>query len=169
MWYNALMMKICTKCKIELPATAQFFYRDKSAKQGLNSQSKACCRIRTKRYEQTEKGKEASRKSAKRFHQRHPNRTKRSMRNSFLKKKYGIDLQKYNEMLGQQGECCLICGKHRSKVRRDLSVDHNHKTGKVRGLLCDGCNFMLSVLENDVFIKYAKIYLETFGDNYKLP
>lgn len=64
----------------------------------------------------------------------------------WLKKKYDITIEQYNEMLEAQGGVCLICGKpettrHRkSGLVNDLSVDHCHITGKVRGLLCNACN-----------------------------
>lgn len=39
-----------------------------------------------------------------------------------------------------QGNSCAICKKHESSFKKRLAVDHNHKTGKVRGLLCYYCN-----------------------------
>lgn len=50
-------------------------------------------------------------------------------------------------MLQAQGGVCVICGKPESVVRNGtvqrLAVDHDHESGKVRGLLCYGCNIML--------------------------
>ena len=76
------------------------------------------------------------------WRQRHP----RKARNNDLKKKYGITLEQYEQMLADQGGVCAICGNPEpvwdKKVNRlrALSVDHCHTTGKVRGLLCTGCN-----------------------------
>lgn len=42
-----------------------------------------------------------------------------------------------------QNQCCAICTKHESQFKKRLAVDHNHKTGKVRGLLCYRCNKFL--------------------------
>ncbi len=53
-------------------------------------------------------------------------------------KKYGLTPAKYRAMLRLQGGTCAICGRPPRSIR--LHVDHNHKTGKVRALLCYFCN-----------------------------
>lgn len=58
-----------------------------------------------------------------------------------LKKKYGITLEDYERMLKRFDGGCWICG--RKPKKRRLCVDHNHKTGEVRGLLCYKCNYGL--------------------------
>lgn len=58
-------------------------------------------------------------------------------RDAHLRKTYGITLVEYNELLAAQEHRCYIC---RRKPRYNLDVDHNHKTGLVRGLLCKLCN-----------------------------
>jgi hypothetical protein len=63
-------------------------------------------------------------------------------------------------MFGEQKGCCAICGKHRSEFKNGLAVDHDHKTGKIRKLLCIKCNVRLSVLENEEFVIMANRYLE---------
>ncbi|MHA2351443.1 MAG: endonuclease VII domain-containing protein [Candidatus Thorarchaeota archaeon] len=55
-------------------------------------------------------------------------------------KGYGISAEEYDAMYELQGGCCAICGRHQSKMRRSLHIDHNHATGHVRGLLCGNCN-----------------------------
>lgn len=65
---------------------------------------------------------------------------KPSQRNKYLKKKYGISLAYYNKMLKAQGNACAICKKHKSKFSKSLAVDHDHKTGEIRGALCYYCN-----------------------------
>jgi hypothetical protein len=57
-----------------------------------------------------------------------------------LKKNYGITLAQYNEMLTNQNNSCLICNTNQNELSKKLVVDHDHLTGKVRGLLCDKCN-----------------------------
>lgn len=64
-------------------------------------------------------------------------------KDSDLKIRYGISLKEYLEILKGQGDCCAICGKHKNEQKDMLSVDHNHKTEFVRGLLCSFCNSML--------------------------
>ena len=62
-------------------------------------------------------------------------------------KQYGITLTEYNEKLKTQGGGCAVCGKTPEENGRRLAVDHNHETGKVRGLLCIGCNVGLGWFE----------------------
>ena len=55
-------------------------------------------------------------------------------------KKYGITPRIYNELFDKQDGCCAICGVHQSELPYTLCIDHDHITGKVRGLLCNNCN-----------------------------
>ena len=55
-------------------------------------------------------------------------------------KKYNITLEEYNTMLEEQDYKCAICGKEKSENGKSFAVDHNHKTGETRGLLCNNCN-----------------------------
>jgi hypothetical protein len=71
---------------------------------------------------------------------------KRSKRNSMLKAKYGITLKEYEALLVVQDYGCAIC--HRKEGTRPLHVDHDHGTGKVRGLLCHQCNWYLGTIES---------------------
>jgi hypothetical protein len=65
-------------------------------------------------------------------------------RNRKLQHKYKITHQDYLNMLEKQGGVCLGCGaKAEEQYHGVLDVDHNHKTGKVRGLLCNTCNRLL--------------------------
>lgn len=57
--------------------------------------------------------------------------------------KYGITREVYEAMLEAQNGCCKICGGQDSCEFQDFVVDHNHKTGTVRGLLCSRCNHAL--------------------------
>ncbi len=69
------------------------------------------------------------------------------------RRNYGIDLNRYNEMMVEQDGACAICFKketaldYKSSSSRRLCVDHCHKTKKVRGLLCRGCNTMIGFIE----------------------
>jgi hypothetical protein len=69
-------------------------------------------------------------------------RARRSSHNSHLKKTYGITIDEYDAILASQGGGCAICKGGTSK--RHFAVDHNHKTGNVRGLLCARCNTALA-------------------------
>jgi len=62
--------------------------------------------------------------------------------------KYKIEAADYIAMFNRQGGACAICGQPPGK--KPLSVDHNHKTGKVRGLLCHTCNTGLGMFTEDI-------------------
>jgi hypothetical protein len=75
-------------------------------------------------------------------------------RRGHLRRKFNLTIEQYEEMLNKQHGVCLICGKP-PKDRR-LAVDHDHKTGKIRGLLCGICNRHLGWVENNIMntLKY---------------
>ena len=53
-------------------------------------------------------------------------------------------------MLAAQGGCCAICGTSDTGKRKAFAVDHNHDTGKIRGLLCSNCNTGIGNLRDNV-------------------
>jgi hypothetical protein len=75
-----------------------------------------------------------------------------------IKKTYGLTLKQYDQMFTTQGGVCAICGE--PELTRRLAVDHDHKTGEVRGLLCSKCNWKISVLDNADFVSKATEYLK---------
>src|SRR5262249_30187058 len=75
-----------------------------------------------------------------------------------LKRLYGISLEDYERLLARQNGACGIC---RRKSKRMLCVDHCHKTGRVRGLLCVRCNTGLGLYKDDPSImRRGADYLE---------
>jgi hypothetical protein len=77
-----------------------------------------------------------------------------------LKYKYGITLQDYNNLFDKQKGTCAICGIHQVEVKHTMVVDHNHETGKIRGLLCDNCNKGLGFFQDSVeYLTKARVYL----------
>lgn len=67
-----------------------------------------------------------------------------------LQKTYGITLDEYYQMLDEQDGTCAICDALPPTGRKKyLAVDHDHQTGKVRGLLCDNCNRAIGLLKDD--------------------
>jgi len=84
---------------------------------------------------------------------------RRKERNRHLLRKFGITLDQYESMLQSQGGKCAICGKPPKKM--GLHVDHNHRTGKVRQLLCWSCNYILGYWhEEPARFRKAAEYLE---------
>ena len=72
-------------------------------------------------------------------------------------KQLGVTDDEYARLLEAQGGGCAICGA-KPKTRR-LHVDHDHKTGKVRGLLCHRCNRALPTWVTDEWLRRAYHYL----------
>jgi hypothetical protein len=66
---------------------------------------------------------------------------------SHLKHTYNLELEDYYQMVVEQDNKCYLCGEEPSDVYGRLVVDHCHKTGKVRKLLCRMCNIHLSKIE----------------------
>jgi hypothetical protein len=80
-----------------------------------------------------------------------------------LKHFYGITPEDYDRLNEQQHGLCAICGQPpRGKMKR-LSVDHDHTTQRVRGLLCITCNRALGYLENDDWRSKADAYRDRFS------
>lgn len=68
-------------------------------------------------------------------------------RELLLKRLYGISLSGYALMLKEQNGACAIC-KGQNLDGKNLYVDHDHKTGKIRSLLCNSCNIFVGQIEN---------------------
>jgi hypothetical protein len=125
-------MKVCTVCKQNLEYS--FYHRSKNTKDGYGYRCRKCDKEARVQY------REANRE-----------RFAEVARKKQLKFKYGISLEDYEEMLKKQGGCCAICGTtengvHGTRRNWNWSVDHDHVTGKVRGLLCNNCNRGLGML-----------------------
>lgn len=82
-------------------------------------------------------------------------------KNTRLKNMYNITIEDYKKLFDEQNGCCVGCGLKHSELKRGLVVDHDHKTGKVRGLLCDPCNRALGGVRDDIkILKNLIKYLE---------
>lgn len=84
-------------------------------------------------------------------------KNKEKIRNNRIKRQYGVDGEWYKETLERQRHVCAICGKpetqsDRCGIIRDLCIDHDHSTGKVRGLLCINCNVALGKFKDSISI-----------------
>ena len=120
------------------------------------------------------KNRERFLKKAKEYKLKNPNQYKKYLerygyekfsnmqRKSYLKRTYNVTLEEYEKKLKEQNNCCAICNRHQSKFKRKLAIDHDHKTGKVRDLLCAGCNVDVSVVEDrlEVLLKYLNKHKE---------
>ncbi len=103
-----------------------------------------------------------------------PKETKISPREAILLLKYGLSPAQYEALDKAANSSCQICGKHKCESKfKNLDVDHCHKLGKVRGLLCQNCNIGLGHFRDDVkTLQKAIIYLGRFEKsqrNLKIP
>ena len=134
-------MKTCKRCD-ETKKLSEF-YKQFDGKDGTQAHCKICDNKR--RYANRLKNIERDRKSSRDW-QRKNNYSRKYK----LKIKYGLELEDYNNLLEKQDFRCAICGTHQDEATKGiLFVDHCHKTGKVRELLCSDCNFVLGILKED--------------------
>ncbi|KKM66510.1 hypothetical protein LCGC14_1480460 [marine sediment metagenome] len=144
------MKKKCTQCKKKKDLSE--FYKKQHAKDGLTYWCKSCHNSwNREHYHKPEIKRKISKKQKEYF------------RNVKLKQRYGITIKDWDRMFVEQEGCCAMCGKHQSKLDISLCVDHNHKTGKVRGLLCQQCNAKLAIVEDKQFCAIAQRYLDNGG------
>lgn len=92
-----------------------------------------------------------ARACARNWHAKNPHKDKEYRH----RRRYGIEPQEYGDLWRAQSGLCAICGLPETRVHRDgalfqLSVDHDHSTGEVRGLLCHGCNVGIGGLRDDI-------------------
>lgn len=143
-------MKTCSVCSKE--KSLDEYYNYKATKDGKSYRCKDCDDIARRKWSIT-----------------NPKKAKASARERQLKHKYGITLKEYEELLEKQGGCCAICKTPRNRTsgtneeKWNYSVDHNHETGKVRGLLCNQCNRGLGMfLDDKNILLAARDYLEWY-------
>lgn len=87
-----------------------------------------------------------------------------------IKRLYGISQAEYEELLEEQEHSCAICKRHASEFTKNLSVDHDHKTLEIRGLLCHFCNSrFLGRHSNPELFRAAAEYLEKPRRGWKTP
>lgn len=91
-----------------------------------------------------------------------------------IARRHGLTREQYQRMIQLQRDKCAICGKPESHKYKGkvvwLAVDHNHKTGKVRQLLCRSCNLMLGLVEENLSVlRKAISYLKKHTDATEGP
>jgi hypothetical protein len=165
------MDKRCVKCGELRPA--EEFYRAKGTRDGLRRECKPCFKkaakaryeadpataiARVKRWQQ----ENADRLNAYRRQRRLEPEVKARERAGHLKRKFGLNIEQYDQMLRAQGGGCAICGSGRPQSGKySLHVDHDHQTGVIRGLLCFRCNNAVGDLDDDAgLLRRAAEYLE---------
>ncbi|MFX0021130.1 MAG: endonuclease VII domain-containing protein [Candidatus Hermodarchaeota archaeon] len=133
---NTQTIKQCTKCKKYFPSSSEFFHKNRTMKDGFDSWCKEC----KKEYD----------------------------KQLYQYKRYSITKEDYEKMLLDQKEKCLICGRNFSEILfpQNTHIDHDHKTGKIRGLLCNNCNVILgNAFDNPLILIRAIEYLQMNKEN----
>ena len=102
--------------------------------------------------------KEKFRESTRLWKKNNPEKEKSSARKTNLKRYYNITPEIYDTMFEKQKGCCGVCKKHQTEFKQRLAVDHCHKTGKVRKLLCSECNTSLGHYEK--YKSQFEVYLK---------
>lgn len=144
--------KTCSRCQFDKDVDQ--FDNDSSRKDGRYPYCKECSKAakRTSNAKlKAENPEEWARRRAEyvlRYKERHPERIKETERRVGLKRKYGITLEEYNDILIQQGGCCAICG-YVPHPDQNFPVDHCHDSGRVRAILCPKCNLGLGNFNED--------------------
>lgn len=145
-----LKSKICIakECwRIGQPQPIRNFYLRSTASDGRTSDCKRCRKIRSSKWKRNPKGKSLT-------------------RNNNLMRSFGKDFNEkiFLKMLELQNYVCAICSLHYSNFKKSLAVDHDHHTGKIRGLLCSKCNTGIGNLKDDPkLLKKALEYLLKYG------
>jgi len=147
------------------------FYKMKGMRDGYRNDCKACnLAAKHERYvANPEPVKNRARQWQKENADRHaawqreyraqPHR-KLADRAGHLKRKFGLTLAQYDELLASQNGGCAICGDA-PEAGTSLHIDHDHDTGAVRGLLCVRCNNALGQLKEDAqLVRAAAAYLD---------
>ena len=151
------MTKICSKWNKDLDEES--FYRPPSKAQ--LTYCRPCSNARRKVY--YGKSKEKLLSITRAHYRKNADKLKYYAWERALKREYGITPAEYNEKLEEQDGVCAICNQPQILNRR-LSVDHEHETGKVRGLLCLNCNSALALFRESTDRMHAAIfYLCEYG------
>lgn len=160
-------MKQCSICK--LIKSEIEFHKNKNRKDKLDSRCKSCKHenniLNKEKYKALHhqryllKKEEINKKNKEWFH-KNPEKS----RNQKLLYTYGITLEQRNLLIKNQDNKCKICLEDLNVLdSKSIHVDHNHITGRVRGILCKKCNSMIGLSKEKEYIlnnaiKYLKEY-----------
>lgn len=155
--------KVCNKCHIEQPILA--FYAHRGTKDGRGTYCMECEKKSSRQWKK-DNAERVRAQNAQAAAAADPVHKSRYQRHVWLRM-YGLTPETYDQMSESQDGCCAICRlpergvDQRTGNPRKLAVDHDHKSFKVRGLLCMRCNQALGCLEDDEGrLRAAIAYLE---------
>ena len=140
-------------------------YKDISNFQPSGYQCRSCKNEKQKDYWaslpiEIRRTRQMSSEYQKKYAAKNPEKIKLLSRSGELRRNFGLSMQDYEDMLKIQNGVCAIC-QQKCNTENNLAVDHDHNSGKVRGLLCKNCNTAIGLLkENTDTLKKAFNYLE---------
>lgn len=152
------MLFLCKKCGET--KTEDLFPRRKDGRLGdrVRGDCSECLRIYKKKYAEANKDDIAAKKKARYYRDKEKNKDK--FRHFRYKRKYGITVEEFTRIANQQDNLCKLC-RSPSGGKKRLCVDHDHVTGRFRGLLCIQCNVALGKLGDSVEgLERAIMYLK---------
>ncbi len=157
-----MAVKKCTKCGQK--RSIQEFYLNKKTKDGLTCWCKGCCLESQRRYRK--KYRATYLEHGRNYRQRNREKIRQQQRFSRIKRKYGLSETQYLALYRSQNSCCPIClisleiCACGSNNEHTAFVDHDHITGRIRGLLCYRCNRALGGFKDRIsFLERAIKYL----------
>ena len=145
------MKKRCDKC--HKSKSLDSFNKNKTKPLGVSSSCKECRKDYDKKWRADNKDK--TKKTKEKWLLKNQDYRQIVSVRSHLKRKYGMTIEEYERMVENQNGVCAICKKPDTIAR--LSVDHNHKTKKIRGLLCRNCNSVLGLAKDSPIILESAI------------
>jgi hypothetical protein len=131
------------------------FNKDKRKKSGYTPQCRQCRHASEKIWRDKHPEELKAKRKQRELKLPKEERTKRR-RHTNIMSKFKMTVSDYEFLWDKQGGLCAIC-KRPERAKRDgvvkyLAIDHDHKTGKIRGLLCSACNSGIGQLQDDPFI-----------------
>lgn len=158
--------KQCSQCKNEKELEL-FYTSDSGTKFGRSSKCIECDQKRAREFYRnnkekwTEEEKLLIKENNRKRSAKHRANPKNTIKLRYLKERYGITVEDYLKMHADQNGLCAICGNPPNGMYHRLHVDHNHKTNKVRQLLCFSCNVLLgNANDNSELLIKAAEYLK---------
>lgn len=153
-------VKVCTKCGECRPALENFGKHKKYGHDGLRGECKACIAALSRAL--YHRDIEKNRARAKRYVQ--SGKARAAIRRYEMQRKYGLTPEQVDGMKSARDYRCDICATECPNANRgpgQLHVDHCHRTGVVRGMLCGACNKALGLFKDDTArMRTAIAYLE---------
>jgi len=137
-------LKFCNGCK-EWRSKGDFT-KDQKAADRLSSRCRPC----RKKYRRGEEVRARTSKYNQRYAQQNPEIMKQKDRKNMLKRFWNMTTEQYDSMLQKQNGTCAICDKTESNPHKRLCIDHDHTTGKIRGLLCDNHNRAMGLFKDSI-------------------